>query len=58
MNILMIVTWYGIKGKDFFTGNFHYELAKYIQKGHNVAIYFPFDQTMEQKLQYENEVEF
>ena len=43
MNILFVVQWYGEKDKDFFTGNFHYELAREIQKKHNVAIYFPFD---------------
>ena len=43
MNILMLVTWYGKKNEDSFTGNFHYELACALQKNHNVAIFFPFD---------------
>lgn len=55
MNILMVVTWYGEKGKDFFTGNFHYELAKALQKSHNVAIYFPFDNVNEKGVRYEEE---
>ena len=52
MNILMIVQWFGEKEKDYFTGIFHYELAKKIQNYENIAIYFPYDQFIDEEFEY------
>ncbi len=43
MRILMVVTWYGEKKKDKFTGNFHTDMAKAMMPENETAIYFPFD---------------
>lgn len=55
MRILMIVTWYGQKNKDKFTGNFHRDLAKKIGEKHEVAIYFPFDNDIKEDFEYDYE---
>lgn len=50
MNILMMVTWYTPKGaKKLEAGVFHYEQSMQLKKDCNVAIYFPFDQDMEEE---------
>lgn len=56
MNILMMVTWYTKKGEDKVeSGIFHYEQSRDLQKHSNVAIYYPFDQDMEEEMSGEEE---
>lgn len=50
MNVLMMVTWYTPRGAEKLeAGVFHYEQAMQLKKYCNVAIYFPFDQNMEEE---------
>lgn len=50
MNVLMMVTWYTPKGAEKLeAGVFHYEQAMQLKNHCNVAIYFPFDQDMEEE---------
>ena len=55
MKILMIVTWYGDNKNDKVSGNFHTDMAKALSKHNDVAIYFPFDNTIKTSISYEYE---
>lgn len=56
MNILMMVTWYTKKDAEKVeAGIFHYEQSRDLQKHCNVAIYYPFDQDMEEDMSAEEE---
>jgi len=51
MNILMMVSWYTPKGYDKLeAGVFHYEQSMDLMQYCNMAIYFPFDQNLEEAL--------
>ncbi len=56
MNVLMIVTWCTPKGKEKLeAGVFHYEQSKALEKYCNVAIYYPYDEEIEQDMTREVE---
>lgn len=49
MNVLMIVSWYTPMGREKLeAGVFHYEQSMDLKKYCNMAIYFPFDQDIEE----------
>lgn len=48
----MIVTWYSANINDKFTGNCHTDVAKELAKNNEVAIYFPFDASIEDQFKY------
>lgn len=50
MNILMLVTWYTAMGrKELEAGVFHYEQSMDLKKYCNVALYYPYDEEIEEK---------
>ena len=56
MNILHIVTWYsGYHESEIRSGIFHYEQVKSLQNTCNVAIWFPFDETIDNSFSCEIE---
>lgn len=56
MNILMMVSWYTPMGREKLeAGVFHYEQSMDLKKYCNMALYFPFDQEIEEKETKEEE---
>lgn len=56
MNVLMIVSWYTPMGSEKLeAGVFHYEQSMDLKKYCNVAVYFPFDQNIQETETKEDE---
>lgn len=50
LNILMMPSWYvSYTDQNFTAGIFHYEQAVDLQKYGNIAVYYPFDQTIQEE---------
>lgn len=50
LNVLMMPSWYaGYTDQNFTAGIFHYEQAVDLQKYCNIAVYYPFDQTIKEE---------
>lgn len=47
MNVLMMVSWYTPHNEKMKNGNFHYEQAVDLSKYCNMAIYWPYDRTID-----------
>ena len=51
LNVLIMPSWYvSYKDENITTGIFHYEQAVDLQKYCNVAVYYPFDQTIQEDM--------
>ena len=56
MNVLMMVSWYSPKGEPINGGIFHYEQAIDLKKYCDMAIYYPYDRTLDKE--YSDEMEY
>lgn len=56
MNVLMMVSWYSVKGQEISGGIFHHEQARELQKFCNVALFYPYDRNISHS--YEEGIEW